>query len=295
MAKKTITVKGNDISLFAENESDYISLTDIAKGFVNSEDDDRNSDYFILNWLRLGSTVEFLGAWEQIHNSSFNPVGYDRIKSSLTSNTFRLSVKKWLEETSAIGIIAKTGRYGGTYAHRDIAIQFCYWLSPTFQIYLIKEFQRLKEDESDRLKLDWNLKRTLAKVNYRVHTDAIKTYLLPPQLTNTNVEGLLYASEADLLNLALFGVTAKQWREANAELKGNIRDHATTEQLLILSNLENLNAEFIKLGMDKQARLKRLNETAIHQIGLFVNTDILKPLKGSDKSKLPSSEDTPKG
>lgn len=290
MAKKTISVKGNDISLFAQNEEDYISLTDIAKGFVNSEDDDRNSDYFILNWLRLGSTVEFLGAWEQIHNSSFNPVGYDRIKMSLTSNTFRLSVKKWLEETSAVGIIAKSGRYGGTYAHRDIAIQFCYWLSPTFQIYLIKEFQRLKEDESDRLKLDWNLKRTLAKVNYRIHTDAIKTYLLPPQLT-TNIEGLYYANEADLLNLALFGVTAKQWRETSPEVKGNIRDHATTEQLLILSNLENLNAEFIKLGMDKQARLKRLNETAIHQMSLFIGTNLSTELKGNSKNTLPPSDD----
>ena len=290
MAKKTISVKGNDISLFAQNEEDYISLTDIAKGFVNSEDDDRNSDYFILNWLRLGSTVEFLGAWEQIHNSSFNPVGYDRIKMSLTSNTFRLSVKKWLEETSAVGIIAKSGRYGGTYAHRDIAIQFCYWLSPTFQIYLIKEFQRLKEDESDRLKLDWNLKRTLAKVNYRIHTDAIKTYLLPPQLT-TNIEGLYYANEADLLNLALFGVTAKQWRETSPEAKGNIRDHATTEQLLILSNLENLNAEFIKLGMDKQARLKRLNETAIHQMSLFIGTNLSTELKGNSKNTLPPSDD----
>lgn len=285
VAKKTITVKGNNISLVTQNEDDYISLTDIAKGFVSSEEDDRNSDYFILNWLRLGSTVEFLGAWEQIHNLDFNSVGYDRIKTSLTSNTFRLSVKKWLEETSAVGITAKSGRYGGTYAHRDIAIQFCYWLSPTFQIYLIKEFQRLKDDESDRLKLDWNLKRTLAKVNYRIHTDAVKTYLIPPKFSETKVEGLYYASEADILNLALFGVTAKQWREDNAELKGNIRDHATTEQLLVLSNLENLNAEFIKLGMDKETRLSRLNETAIHQIGLFVGIDISKQLKGEDINK----------
>ena len=259
--------------------------------FLDDQRFDGNGRH-IENWLRNQNTIEYLSTWELLHNPNFNSMRLHEIKEQAGINRFLLSAKKWIESVNAIGIKASAGRYGGTYAHKDIAFHFCLWLSPTFQLYVAKEFQKLKETESkeNRDSLDWNLKRTLAKVNYRVHTDAIKTYLLPPQLTNTNVEGLLYASEADLLNLALFGVTAKQWREANAELKGNIRDHATTEQLLILSNLENLNAEFIKLGMDKQARLKRLNETAIHQIGLFVNTDILKPLIGSDKSKLPPSD-----
>ena len=287
MAKKTIIVEGKDITLLTQNDEDFISLTDVAKF---SDDEPR---FVIRNWLSTQNTIAYLGAWETLHNPNFYRAGFRTVKDEFFDKPFSLTPTKWIETTNAMGIRSPSAKQG-TFAHKDIALNFCYWISPTFQIYLIKEFQRLKEDESDRLKLDWNLKRTLAKVNYRVHTDAIKTYLLPPQLTNTNIEGLFYASEADLLNLALFGVTAKQWRESNAELKGNIRDHATAEQLLILSNLENLNAEFIKLGMDKEARLKRLNETAIHQIGLFVNTDILKPLKGIDKNKLPPSDDTPK-
>lgn len=271
MAKKAITIDGKDITLIRQKDEDFISLTDIDQRF------DGNGRH-IENWLRNQNTIEYLSTWEMLHNPDFNSMQLHEIKEQAGVNRFLLSAKKWIESVNAIGIKSSAGRYGGTYAHRDIAFHFCLWLSPTFQLYVAKEFQNLKEKEAKENKdsLDWNLKRTLAKVNYRVHTDAVKTFLIPPQLTNANVEGLYYASEADILNLALFGVTAKQWREANTELKGNIRDHATTEQLLILSNLENLNAEFIKLGMDKQARLKRLNETAIHQMALFVDTNILK-------------------
>lgn len=263
MAKKTIVVEGRDISLFTQNNEDFISLTDIAKF---SDDEPR---FIIRNWLSTQNTISYLGAWEMLHNPEFYRAGFRTVKDNFFEKPFSLTPSKWIEMTCAIGIRSPSAKQG-TFAHKDIALNFCYWLSPTFQIYLIKEFQRLKEDESDRLKLDWNLKRTLAKVNYRVHTDAIKTYLIPPKFNETNTEGVYYASEADVLNLALFGMTAKQWREANPEFKGNIRDHATTEHLLVLSNLENLNAEFIKLGMDKQERLKRLNDIAIHQMNLFV-------------------------
>ena len=182
--KETITVKGTEITVFKQNANEYISLTDISKGFVDSEEDERNPEYFILNWLRLGNTVEFLGAWEQLHNTDFNSVGYDRIKINLTSNAFRLSAKKWIEDTAAIGIIAKAGRYGGTYAHRDIAIQFCYWLSPTFQIYLIKEFQRMSDERRDSL--NWDVRRLISKANYHIHTDAIRHNIVPIINWNTD-------------------------------------------------------------------------------------------------------------
>ncbi len=274
MAKKTILVQGNEITLFPrKEEDDYISLSDIMRSF--------DDEFAVYGWMRNKNTVEFLGVWEQLNNPNFNSNEFVRIKNEAGANSFNLTPKKWIEATGAIGITSKTGRYGsGIFAHRDITINFCYWLSPTFQLYLIQEFQRLKKQEAEEQKqsLEWDLKRTLAKVNYRVHTDAVKTYLIPPKVAETSFEGLYYANEADILNIALFGMTAKEWREVNPTLKGNIRDEATTEQLLVLSNLENLNAEFIKLGMDKQERLKRLNETAIHQIGLFVNTNVLKQL-----------------
>jgi hypothetical protein len=195
------------------------------------------------------------------------------IREKIGINRFLLSAKKWIETVNAIGIMASSGRYGGTFAHKDIAFHFCNWLSPTFQLYVAKEFQRLKKIEAEEQKdaLEWNLKRTLAKINYRVHTDAVKNYLIPPKVSQTVFEGLYYASEADILNVALFGITAKQWKAQNATLKGNIRDHATTEQLLVLSNLENLNAEFIKIGISKEERLTKLNDIAIYQMNLFVN------------------------
>jgi hypothetical protein len=276
--KNTINVNGAEITVFYQNEGDYISLTDIAKGFSNTEEDQRNSEYFILNWLRLGNTVEFLGAWEQLHNTNFNPVGYDRIKSSLTSNTFRLSAKKWIEETNAIGIEAKAGRYGGTFAHRDIAIQFCYWISPTFQIYLIKEFQRLHLER--RESLQWDVRRLISKVNYHIHADAVRNNRVPMIDWRTKQEGMYFANEADVLNVAVFGVTAAQWKLQNAEAKGNMRDHATHEQLIILANLEAINAELLRDGLSKEVRAAKLNEIAVYQMQILENLPSLRQIKG---------------
>jgi KilA-N domain len=274
MDKKILIVQGNQITLLPRQSEDaYISLTDIMKNFDN--------EFAIYSWLRNKNTVEFLGVWEQLHNENFKGNEFVRFKNEAGSNNFNLTPKKWIEQANAIGMVIKSGKYGGgTFAHRDIAINFCSWLSPTFQLYLIKEFQRLKEIETKEKQetLDWSLKRTLAKINYRVHSDAVKNYLIPPKVSETNFEGLYYANEADILNVALFGMTAKEWRELNQNAKGNIRDEATTEQLLILSNLENINAEFIKSSMDKKERLRRLNETAIHQMGLFVDISPLKQL-----------------
>jgi KilA-N domain len=274
MDKKILIVQGNQITLLPRQSEDaYISLTDIMKNFDN--------EFAIYSWLRNKNTVEFLGVWEQLHNENFKGNEFVRFKNEAGSNNFNLTPKKWIEQANAIGMVIKAGKYGGgTFAHRDIAINFCSWLSPTFQLYLIKEFQRLKEIETKEKQetLDWSLKRTLAKINYRVHSDAVKTYLIPPKVSETNLEGLYYANEADILNVALFGMTAKEWRETNPNAKGNIRDDATTEQLLVLSNLENINAEFIKSGMDKKERLRRLNETAIHQMGLFMDINPLKQL-----------------
>jgi len=270
--KRTLTVEGTEITLIAQNEADYISLTDIAKNFEVGVSG-------IESWMRNRNTVEFLGTWEKLYNPSFNSVGFDGIKSNVGLNSFKLSVKKWITETGATGIQAKTGRYGGTYAHKDIAIQFCYWLSPVFQLYLIKEFQRLKTKESAEQKaaIEWHVRRTLAKVNYRIHTDAVQQHLIPPRL-KVKQQGIVYANEADLLNMALFGMTAKMWRTQNPDKKGNIRDHSTGEQLLVLSNLENLNAEFIKVGLDQEERLERLNEIAIYQMGVLVAPPLLKNL-----------------
>ncbi len=269
MAKKTIIVQGGEIALLPQsgNVEDYISLSDIMKNF--------DDEFAIYGWMRNRNTIEFLGVWEQLHNPSFNSNEFVRIKNEAGANSFNMTPKKWVEATGAIGIASKTGRYGsGTFAHKDIAINFCYWLSPTFQLYLIQEFQRLKEQEAadHREALDWNLKRTLAKVNYLIHTNAVKMHLIPPRLSGTKHEGIVYASQADILNLALFGLTAKQWREANPRLKGNIRDEATTEQLLVLSNLENLNAHFIKEGLAPDERLHKLNEIAIYQMELLTGS-----------------------
>jgi KilA-N domain len=283
MAKKTIIVQGNPITLLPrQNEEEYISLTDIMKNFDN--------EFAIYSWLRNKNTVEFLGVWEQLHNENFKGNEFVRFKNEAGSNNFNLTPKKWIEETDGIGLVIKAGKYGGgTFAHRDIAINFCYWLSPTFQLYLIKEFQRLKVIEAEQKKesLDWNIKRTLAKVNYSIHTDAVKNYLMPTKIQDTKFESVYYATEADVLNLSLFGYTAKEWHDSNPQAKGNLRDNATTEQLLVLANLENLNAEFIKMGFSKQQRLTKLNDIAIYQMRLLVNKTNLGFLKsGEDKTQL---------
>jgi KilA-N domain len=272
MSKNVLTVEGVEIRLLTESKSDYISLTDLTQNF-------EGGNGLIEKWLRNRNTVEFLGMWEKIYNPDFNEYEFKELASTAGLNSFMLSVKKWIERTGAIGVEAKAGRGGGTYAHKDIALEFCTWLSPLFKLYVVKEFDRLKQVEYDRLAIEWSVKRTLAKVNYRVHTDAVKLYLIPPRLANTKQEGIVYASEADMLNLALFGMTSKQWQDTNPTLKGNIRDNATAEQLLVLANLETLNAHFIKEGISQSERLIKLNETAIYQMELFAETTTLKQLK----------------
>ena len=271
MAKKIITVEGIEIRLLTESKSDYISLTDLTQNF-------EGGNGLVEKWLRNRNTVEFLGMWEKIYNPDFNEIGFQELANKSGLNTFMLSVKKWIEHTNAIGIEAKAGRGGGTYAHKDIALEFCTWLSPLFKLYVVREFDRLKSQEYERLAIEWNVKRTLAKINYRVHTDAVKLYLIPPRLADRKQDGIVYASEADMLNVALFGVTAKQWQLANPTLKGNIRDYATAEQLLVLANLENLNAHFIKEKMNQAERLGKLNEVAIYQMALFAEVPILKQI-----------------
>lgn len=281
--QNTIIVEGSEIRFYEEKEQDFISLTDIAKKF------NERTGQLILNWLRTRSTVSFLGAWEMLHNPGFNVLNFEYIKSQTGEATFILALTDWIEQTRAIGIRSKTGRYGGTFAHQDIAFEFLSYLSPTFKLYVFKEFQRLKaiEAKDSKQMLEWNLKRSIAKANYLIHTDAVKSHLVPPKVTGTKLEGLYYATEADLLNLALFGLMAKKWRAQNPEAKGNIRDHATTEQLLVLSNLENLNAEFIKMGFAKEDRLQRLNDIAIHQMELLLSAAVVKRLgSGEDDASL---------
>lgn len=272
-----LTVDATEIRVYSEREEDFFSLTDIARRFNPA------TDQVILNWLRTRNTIDFLGAWETLHNPDFNPLNFEGIRNQAGSPAFVLTVTGWTQATGAVGIRAKAGRYGGTFAHRDIAFEFLSFLSPVFKLFVIKEFQRLKVVEAEQSKglLEWNVKRTLAKANYLIHTDAVKQYLVPPRLQGTKIEGLYYATEADLLNLAVFGLTAKQWREANPDLRGNLRDHASTEQLLVLANLENLNAEFIRQGFSKEARLERLNEIAIHQIQLLLGSPAVRELGAS--------------
>lgn len=253
----TINVKGTEITVIRRQDEDYISLTDMLKA--------KDGEFFISDWLRNRNTVEFLGIWEIVHNPIFNSGEFAIIKSQAGLNSYKLSVKEWVEKTNAIGLRATAGRYGGTYAHHDIAFEFGMWISPEFKIYLIKEFQRLKDEENRHLSLAWNLNRTLAKINYRLHTDAIQTHLIPKEITPKQA-AFTYASEADLLNVALFGRTAGQWCAANPGKDGNMRDHASLEQLLVLANLENMNAEFIHMGLPQSERLKRLNAIAIRQM-----------------------------
>jgi len=252
-----IDIQGTSVRVLSGMNDDYISLTDMLKA--------KDGDFFIADWLRNRNTVEFLGIWESVFNPAFNYGEFAIIKSQAGLNSYKSSVKDWVEKTNAIGLKATTGRYGGTYAHPDIAFEFGMWISPQFKIYLVKEFRRLKEDESRRLSLAWDLNRTLAKLNYRIHTDAIKAHLIPQQVSPLQAAAT-YASEADLLNVALFGVTAKQWRDVNPALDGYMRDHASIEQLLVLANLESMNAEFIHMALPQRDRLQRLNQIAIRQM-----------------------------
>ena len=266
----TIKVNGTNVTVLAAKDGDYISLTDMLRA--------KDGDFFISDWLRNRNTVEFLGIWETVFNPNFNYGEFAIIKSQAGLNSYKISVKEWVEKTNAIGLRATAGRYGGTYAHPDIAFEFGMWISPEFKIYLVKEFRRLKDEENDRLKLDWNLQRTLAKINYRIHTDAIKENLIPAAVTKTQAS-LTYASEADLLNVALFGQTAKQWRDAHPDAEGNIRDQAPLEQLVVLTNLESLNSVLIRQGLPAPERLVKLNEIAITQMRTLLADTNLKRLK----------------
>lgn len=253
----TLDIKGTRVAVVSSPQGDYISLTDMLRA--------KDGEFFISDWLRNRNTVEFLGIWESIYNPAFNYGEFATIKSQAGLNSYKISVKEWVDKTRAIGLKATAGRYGGTYAHPDIAFEFGMWISPEFKIYLIKEFRRLKDEENNRLQLGWNLQRTLSKINYRIHTDAIKETLIPPTITKAQA-GHVYASEADVLNVALFGQTAKQWHDAHPDADGNQRDHATLEQLVVLTNLESLNAVFIRQGLPASDRLLKLNEIGISQM-----------------------------
>jgi len=271
MAKsQKIIVKGTEITILKEGQYDFISLTDMLKA--------KDGDFFISDWLRNRNTVEFLGIWETIYNPDFNCGEFAIIKSQAGLNSYKISAKEWVEKTNAIGLRASAGRYGGTYAHKDIAFEFGMWISAEFKIYLIKEFQRLKADENDRLKLEWNFQRTLAKVNYHIHTDAIKENLIPAELTKNQIS-FVYANEADMLNMALFGQTAQEWRSKNPEAEGNIRDQATIEQLVVLSNMESINAILINQNLPQPERLIQLNQIAITQMRSLLGYKNLKNLK----------------
>jgi len=259
--KSTITAKGTEIAVLSQGtDDDYISLTDIAK-YKNPE---FPADV-IKNWLRTRFTIDYLGAWEQLYNPNFKLVEFDQFKSEAGTNSFVLSPQKWIDSTNAIGLISKSGRGGGTYAHKDIAFEFASWISVEFKLYIIKDYQRLKADENSRISLDWNVKRILAKVNYRIHTDAIRDNLIPPELTPRQ-RSFVYADEADLLNTALFGMTAAEWRKDNSDKSGNMRDYATIEQLLVLANLENVNALYINNGIPQTERIVELNQLARSQM-----------------------------
>jgi len=269
--KSTITVKGSKVNVYTENDLDFISLTDMVKNF-------EGGSALIEQWLKSKDTILFLGVWEQLNNPDFNSLEFEGIRNEAGRNSFYLSAKKWINETNAIGLRATAGRYGGTYAHKDIAFEFGSWLSPEFKLYLIKEFQRLKEEENKRLSLEWNLNRTLAKINYRIHTDAIKEHIIPKKISGDE-ERFIYANEADILNVALYGKTAKMWREENPDKKGNIRDYSTIEQLLVLANLENMNAELIRMELSRQERLVRLNQIAIQQLKSLTQLSAVEKVK----------------
>lgn len=273
MAKnKTISVQGFDIVWYETNYNDYISLTDIAR-YKDAE----HTDDIIKNWLRNRNTIELLGFWESIYNPNFKPVEFDGFRKQAGLNSFVMTPKKWIESTNAIGIVSKSGRYGGTFAHKDIALEFASWISIEFKLYIIKEFQRLKEDETSQLKLEWNLQRTLSKINYHIQTDAIRDNLIPKEITKQQAN-FVYADEADLLNVALFGLTAKEWRENNPDKKGNVRDYASLEQLVVLSNMESINALLISQGITPSERLRELNKVAITQMKSLLKNKAIKQL-----------------
>jgi len=269
---KKINVQGVEIVIVTEGDIDYISLTDMLRA--------KDGDFFISDWLRNRNTVEFLGIWEQINNPSFNYGEFALIRNQAGLNSYKISVKDWVEKTGAIGLKAKAGRYGGTYAHKDIAFEFGIWISPEFKLYLIKEFQRLKVEENERLTLGWDAKRALTKINYKIHTDSIKENIILPQKLSLKEATIVYANEADVLNVALFGMTAQNWKSKNKNKEGNMRDYSDVYQLICLANLETLNSEFIKMGMSQKDRLLKLNEIAITQMkSLLLNNTVKKLLK----------------
>ena len=271
--KAIVNVKGTNITVLGHREQDYISITDIAK-----HREPNRSDHVIQNWMRNRNTIEFLGIWETLNNPDFKPLEFEGFRNRAGLNSFVLTPAQWIQATHAVGIVSRSGRYGGTFAHKDIAFEFASWISVEFKLFLIKEFQRLKEDENSRLSLAWNLNRTLSKLNYRIHTDAIQAHLIPPEVTPAQA-AITYASEADVLNVALFGHTAATWRQANPDKKGNVRDHATVEQLLVLANIEGMNAELIHMGLAQGERLKRLNEIAIRQMRVLTAAPGVRQLK----------------
>lgn len=282
MEKSKLSVNELEIVLYKQKEEEYISLTDMAK-YRDSE----RSDYIIQNWMRTRSTVEFLGLWERLNNPEFNSIEFDGFRMESGSNSFALTPKKWILATNAVGIVSRSGRYGGTFAHKDIAFEFASWLSPTFKLYLITEYQRLKEIETNQYNLEWNVKRILSKTNYHIHTDAVKNYILPEKNYEKDKQWIVYAEEADLLNVALFNCTAKDWRTANPELAKksmNIRDIASINELAILSNLETLNAQMIKENISKQERFEKLAEIAKYQLTILNDKDFMKALKKVNNS-----------
>ena len=283
--QSVIHADGVDIAVMTTvgNEDDFISLTDIAK-----YRDKDNPRYIIQNWMRSRNTIDFLGLWEELNNPNFNRVEFDAVKSEAGTNAFVMTPQKWITTTGAVGIVSKSGRYGGgTYAHKDIAFEFASWLSPEFKLYIIKDYQRLKGDESHRLALEWNVKRILASTNYRIHTDAIKANLIPPDLPKYQ-QGFVYADEADVLNVALFGKTAKQWRTENPNLKGNMRDYATIEQLLVMTNLEAVNALLLEQGLPQRQRLEQLRNMALRQLETLTGSTGAQKLKAlEDRLQLP--------
>lgn len=275
--KAEINADGRQVSILSlGRNNDYISLTDIAR----YKSDDPND--VIKNWMRGKDVIQFLGLWEKLNNPDFKPVEFDGFKLEAGTNAFTLSPQKWITATNAIGIISKAGRYGGTFAHTDIAFEFASWISAEFKLYIIKDYQRLKNDENSNSSLGWNLNRELVKINYRIHTDAIKENLIPESMAN-KLQGIVYANEADILNVSLFGKTARQWRDENPGLTGNIRDYATYHQLIVLINLESMNAELIKMGLSQNERVLRLNKMAIEQMSLLLRDISIEPIKGLNK------------
>ena len=275
--KAEINADGRQVSILSlGRNNDYISLTDIAR----YKSDDPND--VIKNWMRGKDVIQFLGLWEKLNNPDFKPVEFDGFKMEAGTNAFTLSPQKWITATNAIGIISKAGRYGGTFAHTDIAFEFASWISAEFKLYIIKDYQRLKNDENSNSSLGWNLNRELVKINYRIHTDAIKENLIPESMAN-KLQGIVYANEADIFNVSLFGKTARQWRDEYPGLTGNIRDYATYHQLIVLINLESMNAELIKMGLSQNERVLRLNKMAIEQMSLLLRDISIEPIKGLNK------------